>query len=212
MKPRTLLCGALCATVLFALAGSMLLAGEPKGHAYDGKKGGAQPGQDQAKMDAWMKLAAPGKFHAHLKPLLGTWKTVSKWWTSAEAEPAVSEGTSQKKLILGGRFVQENYHSTAMGMPFQGVGLMGYDNAKKKYTSVWIDTMSTTMMTDSGTCNESGKVFTFRGAIDDPFTGQKKKIRTVLTIVNNDRHVLEMYETPQGGKEYKSLDVTYARG
>jgi len=33
-----------------------------------------------------------------------------------------------------------------MGMPFEGMGLDGYDNASKEYISIWIDNMGTGIM------------------------------------------------------------------
>jgi len=174
----------------------------------------AKPGDDgtpNAMMEAWAKNASPGPFHAYLKPLVGTWKTSSKFWMMEGAEPAASEGTAERHFILGGRYLQEHYNSTIMAAPFQGFGIVGYDNAKKQYVSTWMDTMSTTIMVDRGSCDASGKVFTYHGEMDDPYTGLHKKYRTVLRVINNDKHVLEMFETAPGEKERRSMEITYTR-
>ena len=44
--------------------------------------------------------------------------------------------------------------------PFQGLGFTGYDNHPKKYVGVWIDNMTTSIMTSSGTFDAGGKTFT----------------------------------------------------
>ncbi len=168
-------------------------------------------GEPNAMMDAWSKNANPGPFHAHLKPLVGSWKTTAKFWMMPGAEPAMSAGTSEREFILGGRYLQEHYNSTVMGSPFTGFGIVGYDNAKKQYVSTWMDTMSTTIMMDRGSCDASGKVFTYHGEMDDPYTGTHKKYRTVLRVINNDKHILEMFETSPGAKERQSMEIIYTR-
>jgi hypothetical protein len=40
---------------------------------------------------------------------------------------------------------------------------MGYDNAKKKFVSTWIDNMGTGMMTAEGEWNPSKKSIEFKG-------------------------------------------------
>ncbi len=174
----------------------------------------AKPGQEGAPnpmMEAWGKNAAPGPFHAYLKPMVGSWKTTSKFWMAEGDVPASSEGTSERVLILGGRYLQEHYSSTVLGAPFKGFGIVGYDNAKKAYISTWMDTMSTTILVDHGSCDASGKVFTYLGEMDDPYTGTHKKYRTVLRVINNDKHILEMFETAPGENERQSMEIIYTR-
>ena len=98
----------------------------------------------------------------------------------------------------------------AMG-PFQGRGFLGYDNHKKKYFSLWMDSMSTGVMMSEGTCDDSHKVFTYVGAADDPWTGEPKKFRSVLKVINEAKLSFEMFETGEDGKEKKSLEVNYTR-
>ncbi len=195
----------LCVGIVGLFAGSAMSGDE-------NKKGHGEGDDGKAMMEAMMKVGAPVAFHAHLKPLAGNWKTVTKHWMQAESEPSVSEGTCEKKMILGGRYLQETFTSSAMGMPFKGVGIIGYDKGKQQYTSVWVDSMTTMMMIDSGTCDASGKVFTFHGELDDPFSGMHKKTRSIMKVINNNKHVFEMFETPDGMKEYKSLEVVYTKG
>ena len=44
---------------------------------------------------------------------------------------------------LGGRYVIGKFAGTMMGQPFEGMSTMGYDNAKKMFTSTWVDNMGT---------------------------------------------------------------------
>ncbi len=71
--------------------------------------------------------------------------------------------------------------------------------------------MGTMMMTEQGTCSQSGKVLEMTGEYNDVMTGQKKTSRSVTRIVNNDKIVAEMYEKGPDGKEVKNLEITYTR-
>ena len=94
---------------------------------------------------------------------------------------------------------------------FEGMGILGYDNTAKKHFSTWIDSMSTMLMTSEGTCDSSGKVMTLYGTHTDPMTGAKKTQKSVSSMINNDKHVFEMFDRAPDGKEFQSLVVTYTR-
>ncbi len=170
-------------------------------------------------MAAWAKYAAPGEHHGHLEPLVGRWDLLVKWRMAPDAPMEEHKATSQMKWIIGGRFLLEEVHGDpeeakqdpTMDQPFEGLGIIGYDNSASKYVSMWIDSMGTMMFTQQGTCAQSGKVFKMTGEYDDPMTGKKKTVRSVMRIVSNDKIVNEMYDTGPDGKELKTLEATYTR-
>ncbi|MBI4718462.1 MAG: DUF1579 domain-containing protein [Planctomycetes bacterium] len=169
-------------------------------------EGGMPPGMEEA-----MKRMAPGESHAIFKQFEGKWKTVSKFWMEPTSQPEVSEGTAERKLMWEGRFVQSNYKGMMGDQPFEGLETLGYDNMKKKYVSTWMDSTCCSIMLSYGTYDPSSKSFTFSGEYDNPMTGQTVKSRNVIKLTSPDSHSFEMYDTPPGGKEYKSLEVTYTR-
>lgn len=196
------------AVVLVGVVG--LMTGRAFSQEQDKKsdKGGFDP----AMMEAWKKAAAPGTFHAHMNPLEGRWNFVTKWRMTSEQPWEQSKGVAEYKWILGGRFLQQNIRGEMKeGERFEGMGITGYDNGAKKYTSIWTDNMGTGMMISTGTCDASGKVFTYTGTMTDPFTGQPKKEKSVLRIINDGKHVFEMFSIGPDGKQFKSLVVTYTR-
>ena len=98
-----------------------------------------------------------------------------------------------------------------MAMPFQGLGLTGYDKMKQKYVGVWIDSMVTAMATSEGSADVEGKVLTMSGTMDDPMTGEKNKpIKYVMRIAGQDKHVMEMHDLSLGEKS-KMGEITYTR-
>ncbi len=169
-----------------------------------------EPGEPM--MQAWMKYAQPGKFHANLAPLVGRWSQTVKWWMAPGMEPDISTGSCEYKWILGGRFLLKEVKSGSDDESFEGLGMIGYDNFKKKYTSMWTDTMTTAITTSYGTCDESGKVLTLVGNHDDVFTGKPNQtFKMVTRIINNDAHIDEWFMNGPDGKEFKTLEIIYTR-
>jgi hypothetical protein len=170
------------------------------------------PAKDEEMMAAYMKYAMPGPYHKYLEPLVGSWDCTSKMWMDPSAPPQESKATSEKKWILGGRFVQEEASGEMNGMPFHGLGLTGYDNISNKFNFVWLDEMGTSVMYITGACDSTGKVITMYGSYPDPMTNmQEKKYKVVTRIVDNDHHLFEMYNIGTDGKEFKTLELSYTR-
>jgi len=160
-----------------------------------------------------MKLSQPGEGHERLKPLAGAWKTSVKSWDAPGAEGSVvSEGECTDQWILDGRFLKEECTGTFAKMPFQGMGITGYDNAKKEYVSSWIDTMGTGIMMSTGSADETGKTITYHSTMPDPTStnGKTMKVRMTTQILDNNSHVFSMF-VPAGGKEFKMMEITYTR-
>jgi hypothetical protein len=165
------------------------------------------PAQD-AMMAEMAKYAAPGPMHKRLESMVGTWKCTVKAWM-APGEPMVSEGTSVNTLVLGGRYLAQDFTSTMMDQPFQGWGLTGYDNRKQQFTGLWIDNTSTAMMTQTGSLNAKGDELVFKGTTDGP-DGKPMDVRMVTKFVDDKKHVFSMY-APMQGKETLMMEITYTK-
>jgi len=208
---------ALAACLLVALAA--LATAEPAVKAA--KQAKAQPAgkveaapapaadaQQQAMMDAMMKLATPGPQHARFKESVGKWKAVVKSW-NGPGEPTVSEGVSDNQVILGGRYFEQRFQSTMMGQPFEGYGLNGFDNATKRYWFVWVDNMSTGLMSGWGDMDEAGKTLTCTSTAPGP-DGKPMDVKSVTQFVDDHTQVFTMYGM-MGGQEVKMMEITYTR-
>jgi hypothetical protein len=169
-----------------------------------------EPSQDEM-MQAYMKAATPGPEHAMLAKSAGTWNCTMKSWMDPDGEPMVSEGTEVSRMVLGGRYLESEYDGQAMGMPFEGRGVIGYDNAKKKYVGVWYDNMGTGIMNYEGDYDAGKKELTCKGTYVDALTGQVKTAKMVSRLVSNDHHVFEMWGPGPDGKMVKWMEIVYDR-
>ncbi len=157
------------------------------------------------------RLGQPGEFHAKLKPLAGRWDLAVRRWKDADAPPEEAKGTSERTWILAGRYLREDLQSTLGSGAFGGMGLLGYDNVLQKFTSMWVDSSTTTMMTASGKCSADGKVLTLTGQYSDPVSGKAEAYRSIIQIEGENEHKLELLVPGSGGKEFRMLEVTYRR-
>lgn len=199
-KNKTLITLAALALILFA--GSFVVAEEKADE-------GGVPGMTPEMMAKWAEMASPNEHHKALEGMIGTWSASTRWWPAPGAEPMASTGTCTNSWVLGGRWVRTDYTGEMMGRPFEGIGYMGYDNFKKKYISTWMDNMSTAVLIAEGEMKDG--VCTLTAEFDDVITGEKKSMREVFKVIDEDRHVMEMYGPAPDGTEFKMMVIEYTR-
>jgi hypothetical protein len=93
-----------------------------------------------------------------------------------------------------------------MGQPFEGVGTVGYDNAKKVFVSTWTDNMGTGIMYMEGPWDEATKTITMKGKQTDPTTGKDMDVRQTVKIIDDKTQQVEMFST-QNGTEFKTMEI-----
>lgn len=168
---------------------------------------GELPPEMAAEMEAWMKAGAPGEAHEFLAQGAGKWNLTIKQWMGP-GEPQISEGTAVREVILGGRFVRETVTGSMMGMPFEGIGISGYDNVSGKYWGSWIDNMTTGVMTMEG--EREGDTVTWIGKGSDPMSGGTYTMRMVSTMHGKNKEVTEFFEM-SGEEAVKMMEIAYER-
>lgn len=178
--------------------------------AEKSKKKDAKSAAPDPMMAAWMAFSTPGEAHRVLDGMVGNWDHTLRWWMTADAKPETSTGTHTSQWIMGGRFVQQSVSGFSMGQPFQGMGIVGYNNAKKQYESFWIDNMTTAMMTGTGQYDAASKTITEKGICSDPVSGDKP-YRGVTKFVGNDDMTFEMFVPGADGKEFRMMEIVYKR-
>jgi hypothetical protein len=155
-------------------------------------------------MEAYM---TPGEVHKMMASWNGVWESDIQMWMDPSAPPTVSKSKAVNKMILGGRYQEAKHTGNMMGMPFEGVSTLAYDNAKKEFVSTWVDNMGTGIMVLKGSWDDGSKTLTLKGTTVDPSTGKDCEVRETMKIVDDKHQVMEMYMTPSGGKEVKSMEI-----
>lgn len=161
-------------------------------------------------MELYKQLATPGEPHKLFASLVGSWTTKTKEWMDPGKPPRESAGSAENKMLLDGRFLHQEFTGNMMGQPYSGIGIDGYDNLRKKYVTIWIDSMGTGIFMMEGTANADGKTITLKGQHGEPGGGHMNH-RAVWKIVDATSQTFEMYGTHGHGKETKMLEITYTR-
>ncbi len=172
-----------------------------------------KPVDSAAANKAWMEYATPNELHKVLAKYDGNWTGETTTWMEEGGQPVKNTSDCTNKMIFGGRYQLSNYKGNFMGMPFEGMSIMGYDNAKKKFVSTWIDNMGTGIMTAEGEWNPSTKSIEFKGKMTDPTQANKEcEIREVYTFNDDNTHTLEMFGPgSKTGKEMKTMEIKFVR-
>ena len=92
--------------------------------------------------------------------------------------------------------------------PLDG-GYWGYNKTEERYEGVWIDTACTAIQFESGT--KEGNVWTMTGQMKCPQSGADLAKKSVVTLVDNDNHKMEMYFTGPDGNSMKGMEINYSR-
>jgi hypothetical protein len=149
-------------------------------------------------------LPVPGPEHEALRRLEGEWTATVKM---GDAE---TPGTLTLKMECGGLWLVSDFRSEFGGQKFQGRGMDGYDPVKKKYVSVWVDSMTTRPLLLEGDLDKAKKLMTMTGEGPGP-DGKPVKYRNTTHTPDDNHQTFTMYVTGADGKETKMMTIEYVR-
>ena len=179
----------------------------------DAKSDAWVPVDSATAMKSMMEAGTPGKEQEMLAKSNGNWKAEVTMWETPESAPMKYNGMVSNKMIMGGRYQQSSFKGKMMGMPFEGSGTTGYDNARKVWVSTWVDNMSTGIMNMEGTWDEGSKSITYKGEMLCPANGKMCEIKQVMKTIDDKTEVMEMYGPDmKTGKQYKNMEMRLTKG
>ncbi|MGQ0628603.1 MAG: DUF1579 family protein [Phycisphaerales bacterium] len=157
-------------------------------------------------LDQQLKLSAPGAEHDLLRAFAGTFRGQVRSSFSGE-----SLATSVNSMIYGDRFLRLDFTGFAGDYPITGVSYWGYDRAKKKYTTVSIDSLSTGTLTTEGEYDAGSRTITSAGDLFDPAQGKLVRVRQVIRRLSDDEFSFELFAPGKDGKETSAFRALYTR-
>jgi hypothetical protein len=161
---------------------------------------------DMAAMMAEMeKLARLGPQHEKLGAMAGDWEYQFRFRMGPDAPWMESQGRSKVRKVLGGRYVLEETEMEMMGMPMQGMQLLGFDNLKQEYVSLWADTWSTWWVSSRGKERQDGKIETSGTMVD---VAGERPFRMLIEHRPDGSTYSEMFDTIHGAGELKVMEMT----
>ena len=146
----------------------------------------------------------PTAEHEQLKHMVGTWEA------TVNMAGMESKGTMTYKLQAGGFWLVSHFIGEFAGQKFEGNGLDGYDPIKKKFVSIWTDSMAPQPMISEGTWDKEKNQMTMLGMMPGP-DGKPVKTRTVSTWSDPDSMDFVLYMSTPEGKEQEIVKIAYKR-
>ncbi len=147
------------------------------------------------------EMPKPGPEYDVLKKLVGTWDV------KMSAGGMDSKGTVTYKFDLGGLWLMSRLEAEMLGQKFTGHGMDSYDATKKKYITIWVDSMSTSPVVMEGTYDAAKKTLSLSG--EGPgMDGKPTKYKSTSEMTDADTVKYTMYIGD--GKE-PTFTITYTR-
>jgi len=153
---------------------------------------------------------SPGPMHKWLASFTGTWEANVIGYMDP-TKPDTSKLIQTYSMILNGLYQEARLTGTMMGMPFEGRSINAYDNAKKKFQTVWIDIFSSGFTYMNGDYDSTSKTLNLKGTQPKPSGETDMNIRQVMKMIDKDTYTLTMYGDGPGGKEIKFMEGTFKR-
>jgi hypothetical protein len=154
-------------------------------------------------------MPTAGPEHAILKDHAGVWDATVQMWMAPNQPPSVSKGVETSTMV-GDFWLVTDFKSEMMGQPFVGHGTMGYDPAKKKYVSTWVDSMTPSI--SLGESDYDAATRTFTGWTDGlDYEGKPTKVKAVTVWKDPATRIFTMSVKAPDGKEATAMRITYTR-
>jgi len=171
------------------------------------------PGWTEEDMKACMVAGTPGKMHERLAKDVGTWQGKSTMWMPGVSEPTKSDCTMTISSLMDGRYFKGEMAGEMPGMgPYNGMGIMGFDNVSQKFVANWLDNHSTGIMNGTGELSSDGKSINWKYDYHCPITKKPTVMRQVETNEGDGKKTLEMFgPDPKTGKEFKMMRIELSR-
>lgn len=169
------------------------------------------PTDSATMMKNWQAYMNPGDMHKMIASWSGAWTAEITMWEKPGSAPNKSTGSVMNKMVLGGRYQESVHTGTMMGMPFEGHGTLGYDNAKNIFESTWIDNMGSGIIKMSGPWVAATRSVTLTGMMTDPGTFKETEYKETFTVIDDNTQMMAMYAPGADGKEFKMMEIKYSR-
>jgi hypothetical protein len=148
-----------------------------------------------------------------LEPLTkeaGTWDAIVEARIAPDAPPIMSKGIETNVIGGTGLWLITNFKTQFLGKPFEGHGIYGYDEEKKKYTGVWVDSFQTYLAVWEGTFDSANRMMTMWTETPDA-TGKMIRWKGVTEWKDDDTRIWTGYMPGEDGKDFATMIIRYKR-
>lgn len=114
-------------------------------------------------------------------------------------------------MILGGRFLEMTQMGDMMGMSYQAISTMGFNNTDKNFNLTTITNMGTGTLYVTGPHDPLTNTAELRGILSNPVNEQMIEVRQVFHFLNEDQMMIENFDKEEGSEERKTIEYKFTR-
>jgi hypothetical protein len=168
------------------------------------------PATPKDPQSAYEPRSGPGAGQKFLERFVGDWQ-VEKTFHPRAGEPARATGGCRQTMIHGGRFLQSEFTFTQGGATTTGLGLIGFEPATGKFTSVWTDSRAVRMSLRQSSEKFNGEEIVLLGRSLEP-GGEGRTSRTVTRLEDEGRKIVHrQFTAGADGKERLVMELVMTR-
>lgn len=159
--------------------------------------------------DPWSEYMTPSAVHELLAQYVGDFTMEI---TMGEGkEPSVIAVDSQHSLLMGGRFLQMVQHGVMMGMDYQALTTLGFNNTDKQFALTTITNMGTGTLSLFGDWDEQSKTATLFGPLTNPVTKHTINVKQIVTFLDKNTISIESFDQENDRPEKKTVSYKLIR-
>lgn len=170
----------------------------------------AAPSKAQSQ-DPWTAYMNPSSVHELLAQFTGDFKMEIAMSMGADQAPTKMTVSASHKLLLGGRFLEIKQQSEMMGMDYQAITTIGFNNADQKMALTTITNMGTATLSLYGDWNEKTRSANLFGQLTNPVSKAVINVRQKVTFIDNHTIRIESYDQEADKPEMKTVEYTFTR-
>lgn len=161
--------------------------------------------------DPWTEYMTPSSIHTLLAEYVGDFKMEITMSMGEGKEPSIVTVESEHIMLLGGRFLEMKQKGTMMGMDYQSILTMGFNNTDKIFAMTTITNMGTGTLSLFGEWDEKSKSATLFGELTNPVSKNTINVKQIVTFINNDTILIESFDKEGDKPEKKTVEYKLIR-
>lgn len=161
--------------------------------------------------DPWTEYMTPSGIHTLFSQYTGSFKMEITMSMGEGKEPSIITVNSNHLMLLGGRFLEMKQQGDMMGMDYQSIITLGYNNTDKTMSLTTITNMGTGTLSLSGEWDENSKSATLFGQLTNPVTKNSIAVKQVVAFVDVDTILIESYDKEGNKPEKKTVQYKLIR-
>jgi hypothetical protein len=161
--------------------------------------------------DPWVEYMTPSEIHALFAEYTGSFTMEISMSMGEGQEPAIVNVQSEHTMLLGGRYLEMKQHGTMVGMDYQSIITLGFNNTDKKFALTALTNMGTGILSLLGNWDESTKTATLYGQLTHPVTKNTLNIRQTVSFIDSNTILIENYDRAEDKPEKKTMQYKLIR-